>query len=109
VAGISIGNDCLIGDFVSIMDCDFHDLDPATRRTGGGARSPITIGNNVWISTGATILKGVTIGDNSVVGARSVVTRSIPANSVAAGNPAKIVRHLGQASIPRPSLAADLS
>lgn len=56
--------------------------------------APITIGDNVWLGGGAIVLPGVTIGDNSVIGAGAVVTRSIPANVVAVGNPARVVRSL---------------
>jgi maltose O-acetyltransferase len=57
---------------------------------------PVTIGDNVWISTGALILPGVTIGSNSVIGAGSVVTKDIPANSLAVGNPCKVIRTLNK-------------
>jgi acetyltransferase-like isoleucine patch superfamily enzyme len=91
---VCIGDDCLIGTCVSIADCDFHDVNPETRRTSQGARMPVRIGNNVWLGSSVAILKGVSIGDNTVVGAMSVVTKSIPANCVAAGNPARILRQL---------------
>jgi acetyltransferase-like isoleucine patch superfamily enzyme len=94
VEQVRIGNDCLIGSSVSIADCDFHDINPACRRRSQGVKKPVCIGNNVWLGTGAVILKGAVIGDNCVVGAMSVVTKSIPANSVAAGNPARIIRSL---------------
>lgn len=55
---------------------------------------PVTIGNNVWLGSRVMILKGVSIGDNSVIGASSVVTKPIPANCIAAGNPAKIIRYI---------------
>lgn len=55
---------------------------------------PITIGNSVWIGGSVTILPGVTIGDNSTIGAGSVVTRDIPANSIAVGNPCKVIKHI---------------
>lgn len=55
---------------------------------------PVTIGNNVWICTGALVLPGVTIGDNSVIGAGSVVTKDIPPNSLAVGNPCRVIRSL---------------
>lgn len=94
VQSIVIGNDCLIGACVAITDCDFHDVNPKTRHAGRGPIKPVKIGNNVWLGTGVTVLKGVAIGDNSVLGAMSVVTTSIPENCVAAGNPARIVRKL---------------
>lgn len=96
VEKVVIGNDCLIGGSVSITDCDFHDINPETRHTSQGSKKPVQIGNNVWLGTGVAVLKGVTIGDNSVVGAMSVVTKSIPANCVVAGNPARIIRIFGE-------------
>lgn len=91
---ISIGEHCLIGDMTQILDCDSHELEPSKRFYGMGPIKPVHIGNNVWIGSRALILKGVTIGDNSVIGAGSIVTRSIPPNSLAVGNPAKVVRTL---------------
>lgn len=89
---ISLGDDCLIGDAVAIMDCDFHEINPAMRTKGCGPTKPVAIGNNVWVGSRAMILKGVTIGDNAIIAAMSVVTRSIPPNSIAAGIPAKVVQ-----------------
>src|SRR6185312_8362806 len=94
---ISIGNRCLVGDLVTIFDSDFHEIDPATRMESCGQTKPITIGNNVWLGSRVMVLKGVTIGDNSVVAAASVVTRSIPANCLAAGAPANVLRSIGDA------------
>lgn len=88
---ISIGDNCLIGDRVTIFDCDFHEVNPDTRRDSYGKSGNVIIGNNVWIGTGVTILKGVKIGDNSIISANSVVTKDIANDSIAAGNPAKIV------------------
>lgn len=92
VEKVALGNDCLIGSSVSITDCDFHDINPETRHNSQGTKKPVHIGNNVWLGSGVVVLKGVTIGNNSVVGAMSVVAKSIPANCVAAGNPARIIR-----------------
>ncbi len=92
--GISIGDNCLIGTNVSIFDSDFHDLNPKTRFGGVAKKAPVKIGNNVFIGSNVTILKGVTIGDNSVVGSGSIVAKSIPANVVVAGIPAKVIREL---------------
>jgi maltose O-acetyltransferase len=89
---ITIGNKCQIGDLVSIYDCDFHEINPATRNRSAGLTKPVIIGNNVWLGSRVIVLKGVTIGDNSVIAAASVVTKSIPANCIAAGNPAKVIR-----------------
>ena len=91
---ISIGNRCLLGDGLGIFDSDFHDLSPAKRWNSPGLAEAVKIGNNVWLGSRVVVLKGVSIGNNSVVGAMSLVTRSIPENSVAAGVPAKIIRSL---------------
>ena len=88
---ITIGDGCAIGRNVLIMDFDAHEIiyaDGTTNRI----TAPIHIGKHVWIGAGATILKGVTIGDNAVIGAGSVVTRDVPANTIVAGNPAHIIR-----------------
>ena len=102
---IEIGDDTAIADNVTIVDHNYHPVNPDDRRymrhTPHGSRerqpmysanAPIIIGKNVWIGNGVRICKGVTIGDNSVVGACSIVTKDIPANCVAVGNPAKIVK-----------------
>ena len=94
MASIRIGNDCRIGDAVSIVDADFHEISPATRDRSAGLIRPVVIGNNVWIGSRAMILKGVAIGDNSVVGAMSLVTSEVPANSIAAGVPARVIRQI---------------
>jgi galactoside O-acetyltransferase len=93
-AGIRIGSDCLFGPYTEILDSDFHGLDPDQRKTGTHRSQPVEIGDNVFVGTGARILKGATIGSNSVIGAGAVVTGSIPAGVVAAGNPARVVREL---------------
>jgi acetyltransferase-like isoleucine patch superfamily enzyme len=110
---IEIGEYCLISWNVGIADSDFHPIDPAQRRQDALALSPylpnrperpkiktapVKIGNNVWIGMGAVILKGVTIGDNSVVAAGAIVTRSVPPNTIVAGNPATVVKELPDAS-----------
>ena len=93
---IQIGNDCLIAGGVSIRDNDGHPLDPVRRREGCRMDStnikPVIIGSGVWIASRAIILKGVEIGDDAIVGAGSVVTQNVPAGSIVAGNPARIVR-----------------
>jgi acetyltransferase-like isoleucine patch superfamily enzyme len=71
-----------------------HPLDAQLRATGAETAKPIRVGNNVWFGGGVKVLPGVTIGDNCVIGAGSVVTHDIPANSLAYGNPCKVVREL---------------
>lgn len=93
-AGIRIGSDCLIGAHVEIFDSDFHDLHPERRKTGPPATAEVEIGDNVFIGMGVRILKGVSIGSDAVIGAGSVVTGSIPAGVIAAGNPARVIREL---------------
>lgn len=90
---IRIGDDCLLGANAVIMDTDWHNSDPSKRNTAGPT-SPVIIGRNVWIGMNAIVLKGVVIGDNSVIAAGSVVTKSIPANAVAGGVPARVIRQL---------------
>lgn len=91
---IRVGDNCRIGDGVSITDADFHELSPATRNRTPGIIKAVTIGNNVWIGSRAMILKGVSIGDNAVIGAMSLVTKAVPNNTLVAGIPARVVRKL---------------
>lgn len=91
---ISIGNDVLIGVNCSIIDNDGHHLDADKRNTGIPKSAEVIIEKNVFIGSNVTILKGVTIGENAVIGNSAVVTKSVPANSVAIGNPARIIRNL---------------
>lgn len=91
VARITIGEDCQIGPNVQLLTAT-HPIDPVTRRAGLEGSQPITIGDNVWLGGGVIVCPGVTIGDNTVIGAGSVVTRDIPANVVAVGNPARAIR-----------------
>jgi acetyltransferase-like isoleucine patch superfamily enzyme len=93
--GIRIGAHALIGSEVTIYDSDFHDLRPGHRHDGEPAMAAVELGENVFIGDRVTILKGVQIGDHSVIGAGSVVTRSIPEGVIAAGNPARVIRSLG--------------
>jgi acetyltransferase-like isoleucine patch superfamily enzyme len=88
-----IGEDCLIAELVSIRDHDhcFDRLDLTTREQGEVV-APVCIGRNVWLGAKVTVGKGVTIGDNAVIGANAVVTHDIPANAIAAGVPARILR-----------------
>jgi acetyltransferase-like isoleucine patch superfamily enzyme len=95
---ITIGSHCLIAAAVSVRDLDGHPTDAAERRANHptppqGIR-PVTIEDDVWIGAGATILKGVTIGARSIVGANAVVVRDVPPDTVVAGNPARLVKQL---------------
>ena len=95
---IQIGNGTIMGGNCHIMDSDWHPLWPPEKRNtypGNEHDEGVEIGKNVFIGQNVFILKGVTIGDNSVIGAGSVVTHSIPADSLAAGVPAKVIRKLG--------------
>lgn len=92
---ISIGQNCLIGHDVFIIDSDFHPLDPDQRHTGEKSISqPVYIGNNVFIGSRVTILKNSRISDGCVVAAGAVVSGTFPARSIIAGNPAKLIRTL---------------
>lgn len=92
-AEVRIGDHCFIGPNVSIYTA-CHPLDAQERNTGVEWAEPVTIGNNVWIGGGVTIVPGVTIGDNVVIGAGAVVTKDVPSNVAVGGNPAKIIKHL---------------
>jgi len=88
---ITVGHNCMIASNAYITDCDWHDT---YNRITMGRTGPVAIHNNVWIADSAIICKGVTIGENSIIGAGAVVVDSIPANCVAAGNPARVVKQL---------------
>ena len=88
VVEITIGAGTLIGPAVQIYTAD-HPRDPALRRAGLESGVPVRIGANVWIGGGAIILPGVTIGDDAIIGAGSVVTRDVPDGATVAGNPAR--------------------
>lgn len=90
-AGISIGDNCMIANGVYITDSDWHGI--YDRLSFGKAR-PVTIAKNAWIGDSAIVCKGVTIGENSIIGAGAIVVESVPANCVAAGNPARVVKRL---------------
>ncbi|MHB1657661.1 MAG: sugar O-acetyltransferase [Burkholderiales bacterium] len=92
MGGVDIADLVMIGPNVNII-ASSHPMEPSKRRAYVEGK-PIVIEKNVWIATGATILGGVTVGENSVVGAGAVVTKDVPPNSFAAGVPAKIVRSL---------------
>lgn len=93
-SSIRIGDNTMIAERCLITDADWHD---AYHRIFPGKREPVRIGNNVWIGDSVTVCKGVTIGDNSIIGAASVVTKDVPANCIAAGNPARVVSELDPA------------
>ena len=108
---IDMGSHCLISWNVGIADSDFHPLEPTQRLIDAQAlapffkdrparpklkTAPVRIADNVWIGMNAVILKGVTIGENSVIAAGSVVTKSVPPNVVVAGNPAVVVKKFEQ-------------
>lgn len=94
VAPIVIGADCQIGPNVQLLTAH-HPVDPEERRAGWEAGTAIRIEDNVWLGGGVVVLPGVTIGENTVVGAGAVVTRDLPADVVAVGNPARVVRRIG--------------
>ena len=96
---ICIGSGTIIAPNVTIVDSDFHSQWPPETRLSQpdfDADRAVVIGKNVWIGMNAMILKGVHIGDNAIIGAGSVVTRSVPTNCVAAGNPARVIKELGK-------------
>jgi acetyltransferase-like isoleucine patch superfamily enzyme len=94
LGGIDIGDEVMIGPNVSLITSG-HPIEPLHRRAGVTAK-PIVIARNVWIAAGATIIGGVTVGENSVVAAGSVVTRDVPRNTLVGGNPARIIRSIGE-------------
>lgn len=89
--GITLGDDCLIGHNVVLATLN-HFIEPAERASMHPA--PIVLGKKVWVGSNSTILQGVTIGDNSIIAAGSVVTKDVPANTIVGGVPARILRHL---------------
>ena len=105
---ITIGDDVIMSWGVTVVDHDSHalawnersrdvaDWMQGIKRWDAVTIAPVTIGNKVWIGFGASILKGVTVGECAVVGANSVVTKDVPPHCVVAGNPARIVKRLGQ-------------
>jgi maltose O-acetyltransferase len=91
VAPITIGDDCNIGPNVQFLT-PTHPLEPEPRREKWEAAKPITLGDNVWLGGGVILLPGISIGENAIIGAGAVVTKSIAANVVAVGSPARIIR-----------------
>ena len=92
---IYVGDYTMIGPNVTIATAG-HPILPELREKGYQYNMPVHIGKNCWIGAGAVILPGVTVGDNSVIGAGSVVTKDIPENVVAVGNPCKVLRAIGE-------------
>ena len=97
---ISIGDNVKIGGGVKLYDTDFHSLDPKVRNSGQDSKNsksaPIIIKNSAFIGAYSIILKGVTIGENAIVGAGSVVSKSIPDNEIWGGNPAKFIKTINR-------------
>lgn len=91
---ITLGEHVMCGANVVITDTDWHYTDPVRRSDPNPPSCPIRIGNNVWMGMNVIVLKGVTIGDNTVIAAGSVVTSSLPANVIAGGHPARVIRNL---------------
>lgn len=90
---VRIGEQCVIADRAMFIDFDHNVTDPEQPiRLQGIYKRDVVVGSNVWVGYGAQVLRGVTIGDNAIIGASSVVTRDIPANAVAVGTPARVVR-----------------
>lgn len=95
VGPISIGDDVQIGPNVQLLTAT-HPLEPGPRRDKWESARPVTIGDNVWLGGGVIVCPGASIGEGTVVGAGSVVTRDLPANVLAVGAPARVVRSLAQ-------------
>lgn len=89
--GITLGDDCLIGHNVVFATLN-HFIEPSERASLQPA--PIVLGKNVWVGSSSTILQGVTIGDNAIIAAGSVVTKDVPANAIVGGVPAHIIRYI---------------
>lgn len=92
---IYIGNDCMLGPNVVIATAG-HPINPELRQRVTQYNADVHIGNNVWLGAGVIVMPGVTIGDNSVIGAGSIVTKDIPSNVVAVGNPCRVMREIGE-------------
>jgi acetyltransferase-like isoleucine patch superfamily enzyme len=90
-SSITIGDNCMMASGVYVTDADWHGI---YDRAGFGRTLPVSISDNVWIGDRAMVCKGVSIGENSIIGAGSVVVGSVPANVIAAGNPARVLRDL---------------
>lgn len=95
VAAITIGDNVMFGPRVCLYTAG-HPIDPTVRNSGLEFGTPITIGDNVWIGGSAVVNPGVTIGDNVIIGSGSVVTKDVPANTIAVGNPCRVIRDITQ-------------
>jgi acetyltransferase-like isoleucine patch superfamily enzyme len=93
-----LGKECLIGANVTITDTDFHAIKPEGRRFNGNPQDigaePVCVADNVFIGTGAIVLKGVSVGKNSVIGAMSVVSKHVDTNVIVAGAPIHLIRKI---------------
>ena len=100
---VTIGDNCMFGPGVIILDNDSHNtsIDPVQRRIGNITDTPVVIGNNVWVGMRSIILKGVHIGDNSIIASGSVVTKSVPNNQLYGGNPAVFIKMLNDVQLKR--------
>ena len=94
VESVDIGDHCLIGDMVTIIDSDFHGIDPDKRLSDSFQSIPVKIENNVWIGSRVIVQKGVTIGANSIITPNAVVATSIAPNTIAGGVPARVIRNI---------------
>jgi len=94
-AKVIIGENCMLASGVYVTDSDWHDI---YNRLALGKTAAVDIADNVWIGDSAIICKGLSVGENSIIGAGAVVVHSIPANCIAAGNPAQVVKHLDPAA-----------
>jgi maltose O-acetyltransferase len=104
VGRVDIGDDVQIGPNVQLLT-PIHPMDPELRRAGWEAQKPVAVRNGVWLGGGVIVCPGVTIGEDSVVGAGSVVTRDVPPGVFAAGNPCRVIRALGDPpGIPTPGV-----
>ena len=101
VAPVTLGVACQVASRVQFITAT-HPIDPGPRRIGWESAEPIVLGDNVWLSAGVIVCPGVTIGDDTVVGAGAVVTRDLPAGAVALGVPARVVREIGEPDRVRP-------
>jgi maltose O-acetyltransferase len=95
VAPIRIGVACQLATHVQLLTAT-HPIDPEPRRLGWESGEPIAIGDNIWLGGGVIVCPGVTIGDDTVVGAGAIVTRDLPSGVVAVGNPARVLRRIGE-------------